>query len=141
MLAGDGVAPRQQFTERTVPHHRAVSRERLPENLFAVGDEKQRRPPTHTLGKLPVVERGDNRLARAGRGDHQVAVPVVNLAFHRKRVEHAFLMRVGRHVEVGEADRRALAKRAAIVLVKGLLQVITIQIRVVPLEVFRLPVA
>ena len=114
--------------------------ERLLEDLFPVGDEQQGQIAV-PFDELAVVECSDDGLPGARRGDDEVAVPIVALALDHERVEHALLMRVRPHVKAGERDRRCLAERALVVLVKCPLQLLAVDGRVVELEVLRRPMA
>ncbi len=65
-----------QLPEGPAGQHLTVGAPRLIENLLAMRDEQQRL--TQTLVAQPlIVERSDDRLTGAGRGDDEVAVSVV----------------------------------------------------------------
>ena len=129
------------LAEGSVAQDGAIRRERLPEDLLAVGDEQQREVLAGPGAELAVVERGNDGLAGPGRRDDEVAMTVVPFALGRQRVEHPLLMRVRADIEVGERDRRALAERASVVLAQRLRKLVAVDVRVVVLEVLGRPVA
>ncbi len=84
-----------QLAEVRVGEHFAIGAERLLEDLPAVRDEQQRRAFVgRPLAQPPVVQRGDHRLAGAGRGDDQVAMPVVHRRARRRALQHLLLVGV-----------------------------------------------
>lgn len=48
------------LAEGAVAQHRAVGRQRLAQDLLAVGDEEEREAPTRRLAEGAVVECGDD---------------------------------------------------------------------------------
>ena len=60
-----------------------------------MGDEEQARPERHRAALAPVVERGQQRLAGAGGGDHEVAPAPVKLSFGCEVIQDRLLERVG----------------------------------------------
>ena len=107
------------LAERAVAKHGAIGRQRLPQDLLAVRDEQQRQVACRSR-QLPVVERGDDGLARTCRRDDEVAMTVMALPLDRQRLEHPLLVRVRPDIEVRERDRRGLAERAPVVLAQRL---------------------
>ena len=141
VLAGGDPPAAVDLAEGAVAEHRAVGRQRLPQDLLAVGDEEEREAPARGLAEGAVVERGDDGLAGAGRRDDEVAVAVVAVALDRQRVEHPLLVGVGTHVEVGEVDRGRGSDRAAIVFAQRARQLLAVALRVIGHEMLGLPVA
>ncbi len=99
----------QQLPETSVGEHLAVGAQPLLEDLAAVGDEQQAGPASGLGGEVLVVERGDDRLAGAGGGHQQVAVPLVHLTFGLERLQHLLLMRPGTHSQARDGQRPGLA--------------------------------
>ena len=52
----------------------------------------------------PVVQGGDDRLACAGRGHDEVAVPIVDRPFGIEFFEHLSLVGLGLHLQTGQRD-------------------------------------
>ena len=75
-----------ELAEGSVAQHGAEDVTALGQDLLAVCDEEQPRP-TAILGEASVIEGGDEGLAGAGGGHHQVLVAAVALAFGPQLVE------------------------------------------------------
>lgn len=141
VLALGDPAAAVDLAEGAVAQHRAVGRQRLSQDLLAVGDEEEREAPARRLAEGAVVERGDHGLAGPRRRDDEVAVAVVAVALDHQGVEHPLLVRVGPHIEVGEVDRGCGSDRAPIVFAQGARQLVAVALGVVGDEVLGLPVA
>ena len=93
--------PGPQLTEGSVGQDLPVGLQRLAQDLLAVRDEQERRATGH--GR--VVERGDDRLARARGSNDQVAVPVVDLALDGEVVKDLLLVRVRANLQAADGER------------------------------------
>ncbi len=94
-------APTVDLSKRAVAEDGPVGRQRLPEDLLAMGNEQQRQVAM-PVDKLPVIERSDDSLACPGRGNHEISVTVVPLALDCQRVQHPLLVWVRPHVKTRE---------------------------------------
>lgn len=92
----DGPAE-QRLSEARVQQGVLIDLARLVQQLEAVRDEQQPQVSLVLLAQTPVVEGRHDRLAGAGDGDEEVAVPVVDLTLGVQPVEHLALRTV-RHV-------------------------------------------
>ena len=106
MAARRGPPAREKLTEIASPQHSPVGRERLSQDLLAMGDEQQRQSALVAVEELAIVERSDDGLARARCRHHQIAMAIVPLPLDHQRIEHPLLMRIRPHVEAGKRDRR-----------------------------------
>ena len=104
------LAADQRLAEAAVAHDLPERRQALPQDLLLVRDEEQRVDLPGAV-QPPVVQRGDDRLAGAGRHHHQVAVPAVHLPLGVQVGQDLRLVRVRPHVQVG--DLRSASPRAA----------------------------
>ena len=130
------------LAEGAVPQHRAEHAAALAQDLLAMGDEQQRGVGP-AIAEPPVVEGGDHGLAGAGGGHDEVAPAVVPLAFGFELVEDAGLERLGRDVEEGDVDAVVATRggrRATPGLGDGGIEAFAVALRVVVLELRRLPV-
>ena len=82
-----------ELTEGAITKHLPKGREALFEDFLAMRDKKQARL-AHLLAQTPVIERGDDRLARAGCCDDQALESMVALALNRELFENLCLMRI-----------------------------------------------
>ncbi len=87
-----------ELAECAVTQHLAERAEALPQNLLPVSDEQQARV-AHLLPQSLEVQCRDDRLAGAGRGHDQVAMPTMAFSFDGQLLEHLALVRPRRHVE------------------------------------------
>ena len=88
-LYGGPLAVIQQLAEVAHLEHVAKDSARLLQDLAPVRDVQQRLDASR-LPEGPVIERGHNRLSRARRRDHQIAVPS-KLARRREFLKHWLL--------------------------------------------------
>jgi hypothetical protein len=140
MLAGGDPSAAVDLAEGAVAQHRAVGRQRLSQDLLAVGDEEEREAPPRHLAEGAVVERRDDGLAGPRRRNDKVPVTVVSVALDHQGIEHPLLVRIGTHIEVGEVDLRR-PDRAPIVFAQGARQLVAVSLGVIGDEVLGLPVA
>lgn len=98
MLSAD-----KQLPEGSVPQRLGEGPGALGQDLAAVGDEQQRQVAVAFAQPL-VVEGGDDRLAGAGCGHHEVAGPAVSLTFDVQRPEDLLLVGPRTQLEAGEVD-------------------------------------
>src|SRR5438034_664842 len=77
----------QQLAERAVLKGVTEGGLRLDQDLPAMGQEEEPRPRARRLRHADIVEGGDHRLPRAGRGHDQVASPTVDTSFRRKPIQ------------------------------------------------------
>ena len=116
-----------QLTEGAVGEDLAVGTQGLVEDLFAVRDKQQRRAAQHAC----VVESGDDGLTSAGRGDDEVAVAVVDLAFDLEVVEDLGLVRVGADLQAADRERGSGAVGLAARDGEGLVEPVRVRVGVV----------
>ena len=106
------VAAGQQLAELGVAQHLAVGAQRLTQDLLAVRNEQQARPPAFGLAGAAVVEGGHNCLASPGGGHQQVARAATG-TFGSQLLQHLLLVGLGLQVEEADRRRRFAAERLA----------------------------
>ena len=120
------VAVEEQLAEGAVVENVAKRGHRLVEELAAVGDEQQARRGAGALGEPRIVEGGDDRLARPGGGDDEVAPAAVDLALHREVVENLLL--VGERADGEERGEDAFPAAAGALGAKGAAEAIAVRL-------------
>ena len=91
-----------QLSERIIAHAVTKCRQALFEDLFTMGHEQQSRA-RKSIAKPRVIDRGHDRLARACRGDEQVAM-VPTLPRQRDLLEQTLLERFGAKLDRAQED-------------------------------------
>ena len=76
-----------ELAERVITEHLAKRRLRLLEDLAAVGQKEESRSCLRPLTRAQVVEGRDDRLARAGRSDDEIAMPTVQRPLRLESIE------------------------------------------------------
>src|SRR5581483_10358474 len=101
-----------ELTKRCIAKDGAEHIARLLKDFAAMRDEEQRE--WTLFSEAAIVERGDDGLARAGRGDDEVPPAIVRVAFDFELIEHRLLVRARLDLESGEGEgRRRAVVRAA----------------------------
>src|SRR5689334_24365194 len=113
------------LTEVAAPEDRSIGRQRLAEDLLAMGNEQEGELSV-PVDQLAVIEGSDDRLARSGRCDNEVAMSIVTVPFDHQRFEHSLLVGVRTDLEIGEGDRRELAERSTVVLLQRSLEFVPV---------------
>src|SRR5262249_47645667 len=92
-----------KLAERAVAEDVTKLREALLQNLLAMSYVEEAQGTGCQFESL-VVECGNDRLARPGRGYHEVPVPTVPSPFDVQSLEDLSLVRIGNHVERDKRD-------------------------------------